>query len=248
MAAGKGEGVPLLAIDPYGGTTATVPPTAMRAFCENMDRLGVADDVQLFWGKSEEAARSRTQIFATARQRLGRGDLRAGAVTRGEAVLFPGSGEDAAQVRHRVFRVDEASRPDPAGDAAADASPPVIGLLFVDGRHDRVSVLQDIDLWEPHVGVGGTVVFHDAFFRRGVTRALFERHLVNRDFRYERSLVNTSIFRRTEPLGAGAALVSGLRMTTRTAHFARNMATTVGVRRDWKWLQRRLPPAPDFEY
>jgi hypothetical protein len=221
----------------------------MRSFCENMDRLGVADDVQLFWGKSEEAARLRTRIFPIARERAGRReDPRAGTGSEEAAVLFPDRGDEVAQVRHRVFRVGDADLSGQAGDAPADASQPVIGLLFVDGRHDRASVLQDIDLWEPLVGIGGNVVFHDAFFRRGVTRALFERHLVNRDFRYERSIVNTSIFRRTEPLGPGPALVSALRMTTRTGHLARNMAITVGVRRDWQWLQRLLPPSPDFEY
>ena len=223
-------------------------PAAMRAFCENMDRLGAAVDVQLFWGKSEEAARLRTQIFAAARARAATSvELRADAVLGGEVALFPGAGDEAAQLRRRVFRVDPTGLPGPAEESRS-ASAPEIGLLFVDGPHDRASVLLDIDAWEPLVGVGGRVVFHDALFRRGVTQALFERHLINRDFRYERSLVNTSIFRRTETLGMGAALGSAFRMTTRTGHFARNVATTVGVRRDWKWLQRLLPPSPDFEY
>lgn len=249
MATGKRPGVPLLAIDPYGGFAATTPPASMRAFCDNMDRLGAANDVQLFWGTSEEAARLRTLVFASARTRADGGvDVGAGAAAGREAALFPAAGEEAAPCRRRVFRVDDAGTPGPAGVATALASEPTIGLLFVDGRHDRASVLLDMDLWEPLVAEGGTVVFHDAFFRKGVTQALFERHLINSEFRYERSLVNTSIFCKAGRLGTGAALRSGLRMTARTGHLARNVAITVGVRRDWRWLQRLVPPSPDFEY
>jgi predicted O-methyltransferase YrrM len=227
MATGRRPGVSLLAIDPYGGPDATTPPEHMRAFCENMDHIGAGADVQLYWGTSEEAARLRALVFAAANARAGGGP---GA----EVSLFPDAGAEAAHCRRRVFRVNDAG----AG----------IGLLFIDGRHDRDSVVLDIDLWEPLVAEGGTVIFHDAFFRRGVTRALFERHLFNSQFRYERSVVNTSILRRAGGLTTAAKLGSGLRMTARTVHFARNIATTVGVRRNWRWLQRMLPPLPDFEY
>jgi len=199
----------------------------MRAFCENMDRIGAPADVQLFWGTSEEAARLRALVFATATARADGG--------RGEEVsLFPDGGDEAARCQRRIFRVN---------DAEAE-----IGLLFIDGRHDRDSVVLDIDLWEPLVAEGGSVIFHDAFLRRGVTQALFERHLFNSQFRYERSVVNTSVFRRVGGLATAAKLGSGLRMTVRTGHFARNVARTVGVRRNWRWLQRILPPLPDFEY
>ena len=53
-----------------------------------------------------------------------------------------------------------------------------IGLLFVDGAHDRSSVLADIDGWFPFVAPGGLIFFHDAFSSIGVTRALTERLLV----------------------------------------------------------------------
>lgn len=134
-----------------------------------------------------------------------------------------------------------------SADAAREHRPE-IGLLFVDGAHDRASVLRDIDDWEPLVAVGGVVAFHDAFFRRGVTEALFLRHLRSREFRYVRSVVNTSIFAREARLGAPAQVASGLRMTARTGHLARNVLTTLGVYNDWPWLLSLFPPLPDFEY
>ena len=133
-------------------------------------------------------------------------------------------------------------------DEAAAVHRPEIGLLFVDGAHDRASVLSDIDRWEPLVREGGVVAFHDAFFRRGVTEALFLRHLRNRDFRYVRSVVNLSIFARCAPMGAAATAASGARMTGRLPHLLREVVATIGVYNDWRWLQRLFPPHPDFEY
>lgn len=248
LVSGKRRGVPVLAIDPYGGPVATTPPDRMRAFCDNMDRLGAGAEVQLFWGTSEEAARWRTLVFATAEARAGVLETCRGAAASADRGLFADACDAPPPCRHRVFRVDAARTSASVENAGAPARESQIGLLFVDGLHYRASVLLDIDLWEPLVGEGGTVVFHDAFFRRGVTAALFERHLLNSEFRYERSLVNTSIFRRAGGLGTVAVLASGLRMAARTGHFARNEATTVGVRRDWRWLQRLFPPLPDFEY
>lgn len=248
MVTGKRPEVPMLTIDPYGGPTATMPPDNLRAFCDNMDRVGAGPEVQLFWGTSEEARRL-SGVFVTAQVRAGGAVQAAAEATAGHDVrLFADAGEEAEQCRRRVFRVDGAATRQPQDVPAALPCEVQIGLLFVDGKHDRASVLLDMDLWEPLVANGGLVVFHDAFFRRGVTRALFERHLLNWDFRYERSLVNTSIFRRAGPLDTAAVIISGLRLTARTVHFARNVATTVGVRRDWRWLQRVLPPSPDFEY
>jgi Methyltransferase domain len=238
LATGKRPGVRLLAIDSFGGRhSRRTPPRDMRAFCDNMDRLGVGPDLQLFWGTSAEAARRRESVFRVARERAqGAGeDAGAGATAGGQACLFPAAGDDAEPCRRRVVRIE--------GEAD-----PAIGLLFVNGAHDRASVLLDIDLWEPLIAERGAVCFHDAFFRRGVTEALFRRHLLNAEFRYIGSVVNTTVFRREGRLSKGAMLWSALRMTARLGHFARNVATAVGVRRRWRWLQRRLPPSPDFEY
>jgi hypothetical protein len=246
MVTGKRPGVPMLTIDPYEGPSSATPPEAMRAFSENMDRIGAGPEVQLFWGTSEEAARSRSLVFRTA---VARARVALDAATPFEVLLAAAAQEGPAPCGQRVFRVEKSSRtPEQTGIEDPGAEEPRIGLLFIDGLHDMASVLLDIDLWEPMVAMGGTVVFHDAFFREGVTLALFRRHLLNREFRYERSVVNASIFRRGYPLETSALVGSGLRMTARMTHQVRNELTTLGVRHDWRWLQRLFPPLPDFEY
>jgi predicted O-methyltransferase YrrM len=246
MVTGKRPGVPVLTIDPYASPSAT--RETMRAFCKNMDRVGTGHEVQLFWGTSEEAARSRSLVFAVAAARARVLDARDRAAAPRDVRILANAQEGPAPCGPRVFRVDGPKTSSWIGEADVDAHEPEIGLLFIDGLHDEASVLLDIDLWEPLVAEGGTVVFHDAFFRGGVTHALFKRHLLNSEFRYERSLVNTSIFRRVGRLETVDVLLSGLRMTTRTTHYARNIATSIGVRNEWRWLQRLLPPLPDFEY
>lgn len=218
LAAGKQAGVRLLAVDPYGGRSEDEPPN-LRAFRASMDRIGADGDVHLFWGTSEEAARYRSAVFANAANR---------------------AGTDSRVIRPPGTYVKE--------EAAPHTHDPKIGLLFIDGLHDRHSVLLDIDLWEPFVAQNGLVCFHDAYFRRGVTLALFQRHLLNRQFRYERSVVNMSIFRRSSGLRTRNVTRNVLGMTARLGHLARNVATTIGVRQDWKWLLRIAPPLPDFDY
>jgi predicted O-methyltransferase YrrM len=246
IVSGKQPDVPVLAIDPYlGGPTAASPPEAMRAFCENMERVGAGPEVQLFWGTSEQAARSRALVFQAAAARGGGRHAAAASAEHTTGDVHDGP----APCDKRVFRVEAPSPATTAGqNGHADSGGGSIGLLFIDGAHDVASVLRDIDLWEGLVAVGGTVVFHDAFLREGVTLALFKRHFFNSEFRYERSVVNTSIFRRTGPLRTTAKLASGLRMTARVPQLARNEVISLGVHRDWRWLQRLFPPSPDFEY
>src|SRR5713101_4552581 len=40
---------------------------------------------------------------------------------------------------------------------------PKIGLIWIDGAHDRSSVLDDIDSWLPHLADGARLYIHDAF-------------------------------------------------------------------------------------
>jgi predicted O-methyltransferase YrrM len=169
------------------------------------------------------------RAFCRTMQRIGAGP---------EVRLFWGTSEEAASSRNLLF----------AGDEVSDATQPEIGLLFIDGLHDRNSVLLDIDLWEAFVGHGGAVMFHDAFFRTGTTLAVLQRYLLNSWFRYERSVCNMSIFRRVDAMGDRALFNDAVRLTARLGHFGHNALITVGVRTNWRWLQRVAPPSPDFEY
>jgi len=40
-----------------------------------------------------------------------------------------------------------------------------IGLLWIDGDHRLLPVLQDFSLWEPWVVIGGWIAFHDSLIR-----------------------------------------------------------------------------------
>lgn len=122
-------------------------------------------------------------------------------------------------------------------DAAAEWNGEPVGLLFVDGAHDRASVLADIDGWEPWIADGGLVVFHDAFSSVGTTQALTLRHLANRRFRFlgsERSLV---AFAR-EDLSVRGAAGSGAGLAARYPYFVRNLSVKLLLRRGRSELAR----------
>jgi predicted O-methyltransferase YrrM len=105
-----------------------------------------------------------------------------------------------------------------------------IGLLYLDGAHDRQSVLTDIRVWEPFLAQQGLVLFHDAFSSVGVTLALLQRHLISKQFRYVGSVASLAIFRRDDRPMLGAA-ADALRVAGRLGYFARNLAVKLALRR-----------------
>ena len=50
----------------------------------------------------------------------------------------------------------------PSAEIAVGWTEP-LALVFIDGAHDYASVLQDLRLWTPFIGVGGDVALHDMF-------------------------------------------------------------------------------------
>ena len=66
--------------------------------------------------------------------------------------------------------------PGVSADASSAWDRGSIGMLFVDGAHDRASVLTDIDGWAPHLADRASILLHDAYSSPGVTIALFERY------------------------------------------------------------------------
>jgi predicted O-methyltransferase YrrM len=214
LALGRSAPAPLLAVDPYPPQSRGGGDATLAAFLENMRRLGFDEDVQLFRGTSNDAARNLALLCEVA------------AAER--PVRLAGSGETAGPLPIAIT--------------------PAIGLLFVDGLHDRNSVLHDINAWEPHIAPGGLAFFHDAFFRLGVTLALLQRHLLNFEFRYLGSVGNLAMFQRVHDVGNREALADSLRLLGRLSYFVRNLITTLGVRRGWGPLLRAFPPEEDFEY
>jgi predicted O-methyltransferase YrrM len=123
----------------------------------------------------------------------------------------------------RVFRGTSA-------EAASQWSGDRIGLLYVDGAHDRQSVIADIRAWEPFLAEQGLVLFHDAFSSVGVTLALLQRHLVNRRFRYVASVASLAVFRR-EARTMLATIADAIRLAGRLGYFARNLVVKLALRR-----------------
>jgi predicted O-methyltransferase YrrM len=158
--------------------------------------------------------------------------------------LFRGTSEEGA----RAFDLITELLDDPAAEAESPRGSARIGLLFVDGAHDRNSVLADIDGWEQFVVDGGLVCFHDAFFRLGVTLALLERHLMNTRFRYLGSVGSLAVFRRERKVGTAATLSSSARLVGRFGYLGRNMLVTLGVRGKLRPLLKLVPPEEDFLY
>jgi predicted O-methyltransferase YrrM len=117
-----------------------------------------------------------------------------------------------------------------SAEAASRWSGDRIGLLYIDGAHDRRSVLTDMRAWRPYLAQQGLVLFHDAFSSVGVTLALLQRHLVNRQFRYVGSVASLAIFQREDQTMLGTA-ADALRLTGRLGYFARNLAVKLALRR-----------------
>jgi predicted O-methyltransferase YrrM len=195
---------------------------------------GKAPDVGLLaidpWGGVGGA-----EVLAAFHRNLEEADLSS------DVCVFRGTSEEASKQQPRLRALMNGASPAPEPEQGW------IGLLFVDGLHDRASVLGDIDRWEPEVKTGGLVYFHDAFFRRGVTQAVLQRHLFNSQFRYLGSVSNLAMFRR-ESCGPGVTLLGSVRLVLRLSYLARNVLTTLGLRRRWSWLVRLFPPEEDFEY
>lgn len=124
-------------------------------------------------------------------------------------------------------------------EAAAEWNGEPVGLLYIDGAHDRASVDDDILGWYPHLALGGVVAFHDAFSALGVTHALLRRHLLSRRFRYAGSVRTLCLFAR-EDLSPGQAALGGLRLVGRLPYLARNLSVKVAMRRGWTPAVRLL--------
>lgn len=124
-----------------------------------------------------------------------------------------------------------------SGEAADSWTGPAVGLAWIDGAHDRESVLTDIDGWDRHLVDGGSMLLHDAFSAIGTTRAVLRRLWWTRRYRYvgcERTLV---AFRK-ERCSVLEAIVDAARLSPRLAFFARMVAIKLARRRGLKGLER----------
>lgn len=213
LASAKPDSANFLTIDPFPDPPWGGGEPAYRALCENLDRIGLREDVHILRGTSEEAASAARMVFEVASEDHSNSG---GLPTANVPVRQPSD-----------YR---------------------IGLLYVDGLHDRQSVLADIDGWERFVVEGGLVCFHDAFFRIGVTLALLQRHFMNTRFHYLGSTGSLAVFVREKVVPASTAFSDSLRLLTRFRYLARNAVVTVALRKRWKPVLMLLPPEDSCEY
>ncbi len=127
--------------------------------------------------------------------------------------------------------------------ATAWAGPPV-GLAWIDGAHDRASVLVDIDGWDAHLAPGGEMLLHDAFSAIGTTEAVLQRLWWSRRYRYE-GCERTLVRFRKAPASVTAAAIDAVRLSPRLAFFARMVAIKLARRRHLASVERLLMRGPN---
>ncbi len=76
-----------------------------------------------------------------------------------------------------------------------------IDLLYIDGKHDYWTVVDDLG-WTEHLSLGALTLIHDSFCSVGVTSALLDHVLVRGRLRYLRRETTMAVFDRAAPSGA----------------------------------------------
>jgi predicted O-methyltransferase YrrM len=159
-------------------------------------------------------------------------------------------GEEAFLTNVRTHGVNDAVTFHRGTSRTASAEWPelAVDFLYVDGAHDRNSVLSDFDAWSARLRTGSRVYFHDAFSSPGVTAAVLQRLLWRSAFAYAGSCGSLVMFVSADPSFATAGR-SAVRLVMRLPYFARNLAVKIALRRSWS----RVPPllghrSPEYPY
>lgn len=131
-----------------------------------------------------------------------------------------------------------------SAEAAASWQGPEVWLAWIDGAHDRASVLIDIDGWDAHLADGGSMLLHDAFSAIGTTEAVLQRLWFTRRYRYV-GCVRTLVEFRKEDRSVLEAAWDALRLSRRLAFFSRMVTIKLARRRGLDGLERWLMREPN---
>lgn len=83
-----------------------------------------------------------------------------------------------------------------------------IDLLYIDGKHDYWTVVDDLG-WTRFLAPGALTLIHDSFCSVGVTSALLHQVLVRGRLRYLRRETTMAVFDRAVPTGADRKRLAG---------------------------------------
>jgi hypothetical protein len=129
---------------------------------------------------------------------------------------------ERAGVQRRVRHVRAMS------DAALEAVPGAVTMLYVDGAHRYGPARGDIERWGARVQPGGTMLVHDAFNAIGVTLAQLRVLLFSTEWRYQGRTGSLAEYRR-ERLGRAEIGGNALRQLAGMPYFARNLLVKVAL-------------------
>lgn len=122
----------------------------------------------------------------------------------------------AAGVADRVRHVRELS------NAAHDAVPGPVDLLYIDGAHRYGPARADITGWGGRVREGGTLLIHDSWSSVGVTLALLTTLVWSGEWTYLGRAQSMTHYRRT-PVRGRARATNAARQLAQVPWFARNV-------------------------
>jgi len=116
-----------------------------------------------------------------------------------------------------------------------------IDLLYVDGKHDYWTVVDDLR-WADHLPPGGELLVHDAFSSIGVTLGLLRAYLFSSEFSYVSRTTSLALFRKTPPSSADR-----LRMLAQLPWWLRNVVIKVLLRLRLRPVARALGHSGDYD-
>jgi predicted O-methyltransferase YrrM/GT2 family glycosyltransferase len=114
-----------------------------------------------------------------------------------------------------------------------------IGMVYVDGAHDRATAFEDIDGWARRLRPCGLLLVHDSFSSVGVTLAVLQRFLARNDFEYVGVAGSLLALRRSDR-GVGGRLALSAHLVGRLPYFVRNLLVKIALRRRWFGVSRLL--------
>jgi precorrin-6B methylase 2 len=109
-----------------------------------------------------------------------------------------------------------------------------VDLVFVDGKHDVLSTLRDLQ-WGDRLPDGGRLLVHDSFSSLGVTSAVLLHALPSRRLRYAGRCGSLAVFERARPAGTDR-----LAMLRELPWFGRNLLVKVLLRLRLRPLARLM--------